>query len=720
MTEKKQLTVLSVDRHEDDLKALERFFLRSQLPYRVITSSTLTEARMVLSHHPVDLVLLNLAYDDGTAFDLMRDLEDLPVIFLTGEGDETIAVHAMRAGAMDYLVKDHKKAYLGELPGAIDQAVQLKQQERVRENYLQQLEDIVSGRAQVLLDANQRLADETEQRAQAVEDHRQAMFQQAALDDLSAQIAGTLEMDVIFQAIQEHLDYFFDLDALLLASFDPEEHELVITYHWPAGETAQADAPDLPTEDELRGALSAVINCGELVNLSDLAEEAPDAEPVYPLRFSRTSWSLPASSEGRQPISMLLAPLIVEDQVIGALAVQANQREAFGYPDAALLSRTANVAAMGLRKAYLYQTSEGQIERLSALRSIDQAIISNLSLPTIMDAFRDQLLALLDVDAVDILLYHPELEAFKVISQSGFHTNPIQHTEVQPGGDPGGAAARSRKPFLAPDLDQVEAVFDRSPDFDQEDFQSYYGFPMITQGKAVGVLEIFHRSRLTFDQEELEFLNRLAGLGALAIQQRNMVQDLKRTNQELVQAHEAIIKGWAEALELRGIESEGHAERVVDLAARIAERMGITGERLEDVRRGAYLHDVGKMGLPDKILLKQGSLTVEERKQIARHPLYAYDMLEPIQSLRSSLEIPLYHHERWDGMGYPEGLEGEEIPLPARIFAVVDVWDSLRSDKPYRKAWSRVEAVAHIQEAAGKHFDPEVVDVFLKAIWKED
>jgi len=719
MNEAKQLAVLCVDKHPADLKGLERFFLRSQLPYQVITASTLTEARVVLEQYDLDVVLLDLGYDDGTAFDLMRDLEDLPVIFLTAGGDEAVAVHAMRAGAMDYLVKDPKKAYLGELPGAIDQAVQAKQQERVRENYLRQLEEIVAGRAQVLLDANQRLADETEQRAQAVEDHRKTMLQQAALDDLSAQIAGTLEMEVIFRAIQEHLEDFFELDALMLASFDPVEQELVITYNWPGAEDAREEDLNLPTEDELRKALSAVVNGEELVNLPDLSEEALDTDPVYPLRFSRTPWNLPVSRENRGAISLLLAPLIVEEQVIGALVVQADQREAFNYPDAAFLSRTAHVAAMGLRKAYLYQTSEEQIQRLSALRSIDQAIISNLALPTIMDAFRDQLVALLKVDAVDVLLFHPELKVFKVITQFGFRTNPLQHSEIQFGEDPGGEAARSGKPFLAPDLEEVDLAFTRSSDFDQEEFQSYYGFPMISQGKAVGVLEVFHRSRLELDQEKLDFLTRLAGLGALAIQQRNMVQDLKRSNQELVQAHEAIIKGWAEALELRGIETEGHAERVVDLASRIAENMGISGERLEDVRRGAYLHDVGKMGLPDQILLKQGSLTVEERREIGRHPHYAYQMLEPIQSLRSALQIPLYHHERWDGMGYPEGLEGEEIPLAARIFAVVDVWDSLRSDKPYRKAWPRAQAVAHIQEGSGKHFDPAVVEVFLEAIWRD-
>jgi HD-GYP domain-containing protein (c-di-GMP phosphodiesterase class II) len=136
-------------------------------------------------------------------------------------------------------------------------------------------------------------------------------------------------------------------------------------------------------------------------------------------------------------------------------------------------------------------------------------------------------------------------------------------------------------------------------------------------------------------------------------------------------------------------------------------------EQLNNLRRGALLHDVGKMGVPDKILQKPGPLTENEWKIMRKHPLYAFDMLQPIEYLKPSLCIPHYHHEKFDGTGYPYGLKGEQIPLPARIFAIIDVWDALNSDRPYRKAWSKEKALNYIRNQAGKHFDPVVVEKFL-------
>ena len=142
--------------------------------------------------------------------------------------------------------------------------------------------------------------------------------------------------------------------------------------------------------------------------------------------------------------------------------------------------------------------------------------------------------------------------------------------------------------------------------------------------------------------------------------------------------------------------------------------MGINGKNLGHIRRGALLHDIGKMGIPDSIIQKPGKLTDEEWQIMWQHPVYAHEWLSPIEFLRPALEIPYCHHERWDGTGYPRGLEGEQIPLEARIFAIVDVWDALRSDRPYRKTWSKEKTLAHIKEQSGKHFDPQVVDVFLE------
>jgi HD-GYP domain-containing protein (c-di-GMP phosphodiesterase class II) len=191
---------------------------------------------------------------------------------------------------------------------------------------------------------------------------------------------------------------------------------------------------------------------------------------------------------------------------------------------------------------------------------------------------------------------------------------------------------------------------------------------------------------------------------------------MEEANKSLIQAYDATIEGWAHALELRDQETEGHSRRVVDLTLKIAKRFGFNENDLQNIRRGVLLHDIGKMGIPDEILRKPGPLSEKEWDMMHQHPIFAYDMLKGIEYLEPALRIPHYHHERWDGSGYPEGLQGDEIPLEARIFAVVDIWDALLSDRYYRDAWSRGKTLRYIKNEAGKLLDPEVVAVFLEFV----
>lgn len=219
-----------------------------------------------------------------------------------------------------------------------------------------------------------------------------------------------------------------------------------------------------------------------------------------------------------------------------------------------------------------------------------------------------------------------------------------------------------------------------------------------------------------FDRYELRA--RLLGITRLnryqkLIQERTKLQE---ANAQLLSAYEATIEGWSLALDLRDRETEGHSQRVTKLTADLARARGMNEEEIMHLRRGALLHDMGKIGIPDAILYKSAALTDEEWVIMRRHPQLAYDMLRSVEYLRPALEIPLNHHEKWDGTGYPRGLKGEEIPLSARLFAVVDVWDALTSGRPYRKAWSEEEARVYIREQSGKHFDPQVVDLFFKVI----
>jgi PAS domain S-box-containing protein len=185
---------------------------------------------------------------------------------------------------------------------------------------------------------------------------------------------------------------------------------------------------------------------------------------------------------------------------------------------------------------------------------------------------------------------------------------------------------------------------------------------------------------------------------------------------DLTQAYDATLEGWSRALELRDNETEGHAHRVAELTVRLGRAVGIPNADLGNLRRGALLHDIGKMGVPDSILLKEGPLTDDEWLIMHQHPYYAYEMLLHIPYLKGTLDIPYYHHERWDGTGYLNRLVGRQIPLAARVFAVVDVWDALRSKRPYRPAWTDEKALEYICEQSGAHFDPEVVEKFLQII----
>jgi putative nucleotidyltransferase with HDIG domain len=187
---------------------------------------------------------------------------------------------------------------------------------------------------------------------------------------------------------------------------------------------------------------------------------------------------------------------------------------------------------------------------------------------------------------------------------------------------------------------------------------------------------------------------------------------------ELAEAYDTTLEGWALALELRDKETEGHSRRVTETTLKVARALDVPEEDLVHIRRGAILHDIGKMSIPDKILQKKGRLNEEERKIIQRHPATAYQLLERITFLNKALEIPYCHHEKWDGSGYPRGLKGRAIPLSARIFAVVDVWDAVQSDRPYNKAWTREKAIQYMRELAGVHFDPRIVEVFLRLVEK--
>ena len=250
----------------------------------------------------------------------------------------------------------------------------------------------------------------------------------------------------------------------------------------------------------------------------------------------------------------------------------------------------------------------------------------------------------------------------------------------------------------------------------QEEFVDYYGMPLMVESKLIGVLELFHHTPMQPDEDWMRFLEILAGQAAIVIEHIQLVNDLQTANQELLKAYDATIEGWSQAMDLRDKETEGHTQRVTALTLLLSEELGLTGGELLQVRRGALLHDIGKLGVPDSILHKPGPLTEEEWVVMKKHPIYAKHMLENIKYLIPAMDIPYCHHERWDGSGYPRGLKGEEIPLVARVFAIIDVWDALTSERPYRAAWSKEKTLQYIENESGAYFDPKILEVFIQKI----
>jgi len=208
-------------------------------------------------------------------------------------------------------------------------------------------------------------------------------------------------------------------------------------------------------------------------------------------------------------------------------------------------------------------------------------------------------------------------------------------------------------------------------------------------------------------------------LNPLHIKDESFIIAAVRDISEIIKAHEEAIEGWSRAMDFRDKETERHTQRVAEILVELATEMGLSDFQIRQARQGALLHDIGKMAIPDRILLKPGPLTDEEWVIMRKHPEIALEMLWPINFLRpASLDIPYCHHEKWDGTGYPRGIKGEEIPFAARIFSVIDVWDALSYSRPYREAWEQEQVINHIKDQMGKHFDPKVADVFLKTLPK--
>jgi response regulator RpfG family c-di-GMP phosphodiesterase len=402
------------------------------------------------------------------------------------------------------------------------------------------------------------------------------------------------------------------------------------------------------------------------------------------------------------------------------------------------LNRYRRIATERAQRQQAEERTRRQLQRLSILHDIDIDLATNLDLTTALQTLVKQLPARLGLDAVAVSLHNAANNMMEHAASHGFRSDIITRSGPHISEEHTRHARRNRSPIYVANLHDTATPPDATPTptslsgnllrsdvrpshtcsravqiMQHEGFVSYYAVPLISRGEAKGVLEIFHTAAIAPEQDWLDFLETLAGQAAIALDNAELFETLQ-------QSYEATLVGWVKALDLRDKETEGHSQRVTEMSVRLAQEMGFSDIDIEHTRRGALLHDIGKLGIPDSILLKPGPLTDEEWIIMRKHPVFAHEWLSPIEYLRPALDIPYCHHEKWDGTGYPRGLHGENIPLAARIFAVIDVWDALTSDRPYRKGWPEEKVRDYILEQTGKHFDPAVVEVFLALIGQGD
>jgi putative nucleotidyltransferase with HDIG domain len=349
-------------------------------------------------------------------------------------------------------------------------------------------------------------------------------------------------------------------------------------------------------------------------------------------------------------------------------------------------------------------------KQVRALMGIGSVINSSIGLRRVLSEVMDRLIALMKAERGFLMLKEPngelKVQVARGMEQEDLLQKDISMTIVR-------RVAQTGEVILTTNA-QEDPRFGEQLSVAAFHLLSILCAPLKIKDDLIGVIYVDNRAHSgLFQQSDLDLISAFANQAAVAIDNARLFDGLQESNEELQIAYQATLEGWVRALDLRDKETEGHTKRVTALTQELARSMGLNDDELLHITRGALLHDIGKMAIPDGVLLKPGKLTPDERALIEKHPIYAYEMLSPIKFLLPALDIPYCHHEKWDGTGYPRKLKGKEIPFAARIFAVVDVWDALISDRPYRKGMDPVEIRQHIMDGVGTHFDPNVVDAFL-------
>ena len=402
-----------------------------------------------------------------------------------------------------------------------------------------------------------------------------------------------------------------------------------------------------------------------------------------------------------------LFPLIHDGQVRGLLAIVSDQSDYFKTDTVRWICTLNEVIANNLSGKKTVARERGAEYTIS--RILQSSLDVCEGLPAVLECLTGEL----EADAATVLQYSPLPRRFELLMTHGLERAALAklnlHFDI-------GLVRRSfeDRSLWIEDLRALPLGLQPITRLDEDGFRGYLALPLMAHDQLVGALEIAWLSPRHTKTWDDDFLDRVTEPIAFAMERTLTMMEFREKNSELAARYNAMIEGLSRALELRDLETEGHTRRVSSLVIKLVEHMHIPSDRWDAIRQGALLHDIGKIGIPDAILLKPGSLNTQEKRVMQQHVTYGYNILAPIIHIQDTLDITLYHHERWDGKGYPSGLKGEQIPLVARLFAAVDVFDALSSDRPYRSAWSRAQVLEYLRRESGRQFDPQVVQYFLE------
>ncbi|MGZ9235531.1 MAG: HD domain-containing phosphohydrolase [Anaerolineales bacterium] len=651
-----QLRILLIEDSEDDARLLLREIQRGGYNVESERVETAYAMRAALTRQPWDLIICDFSLPKFSAPNALELLKksgiDLPFIIVSGTIGEESAVNALKAGAHDFIIKGNFARLIPAIEREMKDA-EIRHERRERERELE------------------------------------------AIALVSSSLRGAKTFDEMLTRLLDQTLALIEAPAGSIWLYDPINEMIECKIQRGGNDEAMSSSYRLG-----EGIPGQVIQMGKAI----VAGEFQHSEQVSAENRSQ----IPAGIGGA------CVPLHAEESTVGVLFVKVTQPRQLTQGELRILNALAEIGGNSIHRMQLHDQAIQQLNRLAALRSIDLAISNILDLQVTLKLVINEVIKQLKVDAASILLIQFGSGKLEYVAGQGFYTRNIEATSLRIGEGNAGRAIVERRIVEVPDLMNTDGKYMRAQLLGDEHFVSYYAVPLITKGEVKGVLEIFNRTRLSPDREWLDFLDTLGGQTAIAVENSMLIQDLQRSNFELEMAYDATIEGWSHALDLRDRETEGHTQRVTDMTIRLARKMGFSQERLVFIRRGALLHDIGKMGIPDYILHKPEELSDEEQRIMRTHPQLAYDMLEHISYLRDALTIPYCHHEKWDGTGYPRGLANTQIPLEARLFAIVDVWDAITTDRPYRKGWPRNEALKYIREQSGKYFDPQLLEIFLQ------